>query len=214
MMPATQHPTAFDHHERGYPAVFAVVHATGDTCLDDIVRFYVESGQGVAPHYVIDYGGEVHQFVAEGRIAYHVGYGPEEADLFRAGWEVWSRRLKAAPWKVDAPAPRYATWRARWPDADSPRDLAPGPDLATNHRSVGIELRSPEHRQPAAFFPAQYAALAAVLRDVAGRHGFPLDRAHVLGHYDCNPISRGDARGDYDPGEAFDWPGLLGACAA
>lgn len=211
-MSTVRHVTRFAHRARSGPAALAVVHGTGATDLAKIIDYYVGHAEGVAPHYVIDYDGTRLQFVDEDRIAHHVGYGPEERDLYRAGWDTWSRRIKKAPWRVDAPFAGYASWRARWPAAASPADLV-GAELAVNSISIGIELRSPRRRQAAIYYAPQYAELAVLLRELGARHGFPLTRAKVLGHYDCNPISRATVRGDYDPGEAFDWPGLLAAVA-
>lgn len=211
MTVAVQHETDFRHRDRRGAAAFAVVHGTGETDLDAIARYYVHHDDGVAPHYVIDYDGTYHQFVDEADVAHHVGYGDARPELYRAGWEVWSRRIKARPWKVDGAYSGYATWRERWPGAASPCDLAPGPLLNVNARSIGIELRSPHHRQAKIYYPTQYAALAVLLRNLAAVHGFALTRATILGHYDCDPIGRATTRGDYDPGALFDWPWLMAA---
>ena len=80
-----------------------------------------------------------------------------------------------------------------------------------NFRSVGIELQQPEKAGPAIFTDEQYAALIELVGQVAARQAIPLDREHLLGHYDVSPLRRSTKKGGWDPGEAFDWARLLAA---
>lgn len=189
---------------RDKPITCQVVHTTGDTDLEKIVRYYLKT---IGPHFLIDYDGTITQFVETDRVAWHCGFqgdGPDnEGELYEKGWEVWSRRIDKSPWKVEDPYPGYETWRKRWPDFQSPIELVSG--RYPNFVSIGIEVREPERRQPAKFFDAQYEALAELLKFNAANHQLILDRDHVLGHYDVNPIARCGPEGDRDPGEAFDW---------
>ena len=70
-----------------------------------------------------------------------------------------------------------------------------------NSRSIGIEIVNPGHEFGYRPYPeAQMAAVAALCRDVMGRHGIaPED---VIGHSDIAPLRK------EDPGELFDWRGL------
>jgi N-acetyl-anhydromuramoyl-L-alanine amidase len=64
-----------------------------------------------------------------------------------------------------------------------------------NDYSIGIELEGLEGET---FEPAQYAALASLLRAIAAR--YPI--AQVVGHEHVAPGRK------IDPGPGFDWPGL------
>lgn len=64
-----------------------------------------------------------------------------------------------------------------------------------NHYSIGIEL---EGMEGAVFEPAQYTALAKLLRAVSAR--YPVDE--VVGHEDVAPGRK------FDPGAGFDWQRL------
>lgn len=209
--PTVFHRPKRDHRARGGPASIVVVHGTGATDIKSILRYYTHSTSGIGPHWLIDYDGVRHHFVDESEVAYHAGHGSGDADHrdeYKAGLATWTRVLKEGG-VATAPDQRYTFWRKRWPGAQGPQDLACG--LEPNVRSVGVELQSPKRRQPRGYYDAQYASLADLLREAAQRHGFPLDRAHILGHEDVNPIARCTARGPYDPGLAFDWDGLLAA---
>lgn len=70
-----------------------------------------------------------------------------------------------------------------------------------NSASIGIEIQNPGHEHGYPDYPApQMAAVAALSRDIAARHGLrPRD---ILAHADVAPARK------VDPGEKFDW-GLL-----
>jgi N-acetylmuramoyl-L-alanine amidase len=72
-----------------------------------------------------------------------------------------------------------------------------------NSRSIGIEIVNPGHDLGYPDFPpAQIAALIALCRDIAARHGIRVDR--VLAHSDVAPLRK------QDPGEKFPWDALHG----
>lgn len=72
-----------------------------------------------------------------------------------------------------------------------------------NSASIGIEIQNPGHEDGYQDFPrAQMAAVAALCRDIVGRHRMrPRD---VLAHSDVAPSRK------IDPGEKFDWGYLHG----
>jgi len=70
-----------------------------------------------------------------------------------------------------------------------------------NSASVGIEIQNPGHMLGYPDFPeVQMQAVAALARDITGRHGIPPER--VLAHSDVAPGRK------VDPGEKFDWAWL------
>lgn len=73
-----------------------------------------------------------------------------------------------------------------------------------NSCSIGVEIHNPGHDLGYPGFPeAQMRAVAALCRDILGRHGIPPMR--VLGHSDVAPARK------RDPGEKFDWARLARA---
>jgi hypothetical protein len=73
-------------------------------------------------------------------------------------------------------------------------------DACFNEESIGIEHEGETRDGRRWFSEAQYRASARLVRDIAARHGLPLDRAHVLGHSEAPDCSDHD-----DPGPSWDW---------
>jgi N-acetyl-anhydromuramyl-L-alanine amidase AmpD len=214
MLNIIETPTRRSLPERLRPPTCIVVHSTGQTDLDRILAYYT-SASGLQPHYLVTATGSIRRHVDEMRVAYHAGLDPGEVQLYRAGWETWSRHV----WKdkrahdLGVEQPRYRSWRDQWRRTvavQSPLDLVSGdrPNLS----SVGIEVQSLEQPTKEVFEPAQYEALAALVTDVCQRWKIPLDREHVLGHYDVSPLRRSGVSGSYDPGERFSWARLWDLC--
>lgn len=207
-------PTRRSLPERMRPPVCAIVHGSGQTDLDACLAFYT-SASGLQPHYLITATGSIRRIVDERRIAYHAALKPLEVEIYSRGWEVWSRHVWSDERAVDlgVEQPRYRSWRDQWRRTvatQSPLDLITGD--RPNLRSVGIEVQSLDEPTREVFEPQQYEALAELLRDVCGRWKIPLDREHVLGHYDVSPLRRANAGGNYDPGERFNWARLWDLC--
>jgi len=84
-----------------------------------------------------------------------------------------------------------------------------------NMHAVGIENEGFALDLPNWFTPRLYHSLARLTRYQAERFGFPLDRAHVIGHDQVpSPTSPGQAGMHWDPGPFFNWShfmALLGA---
>lgn len=198
-------PTARTLPPRPGKPVAIVVHTTGDTDLDKILRFYTGS-DGLGPHYCIALDGTIYRIAAEDRVAWHAATTADERAAYAQGWQHW----RSHAWKDGAPVdtggelPNYRAWRDTWlATTQSPLDLVTG--AHPNYASVGIELQQPEKPGPAIFGDVQYEALAELALDVGERNGITLDRRHVLGHYDVSPMQRSTARGGWDPGDAFAW---------
>lgn len=73
-------------------------------------------------------------------------------------------------------------------------------DACFNEASIGIEHEAHAGAGGAWFGEALYRASARLVRDVALRHGIPLDRDHILGHDEAPDCST-----HTDPGPAWDW---------
>jgi N-acetyl-anhydromuramyl-L-alanine amidase AmpD len=207
-------PTKRQLPRRTLPISAVVIHTTGETDLDAILGFY-SSANGYQPHYLIETLGTVRRIVQEDHVAYHAAIYASEAAAYQRGFGHWSTltwdAVTEQPKAFGGVYPGYATWKATWLKGATSSPL----DLVTrghpNAVSIGVELQQPTQAEltPDIFTFAQYEALAELLTDVSGRNTLPLDRRHLLGHYDVSPMRRSTSRGGWDPGERFNWNHLL-----
>jgi len=208
-------PTERKLNARSMPIKAVVVHTTGETDLDKILDFY-KSADGFQPHYLIETIGTIRRCAAEDLVAYHCAHKPAEQDAYARGFEYWSTRVWTKQNTVERYGkffPGYTGWNNRWRAAgkSSPNDLITGahPNLV----SIGIELQQPTNPGPDIFTDEQYASLKELLADISSRRRVPLDRDHVLGHYDVGPMRRTNEKSlnGWDPGGKFNWARALDA---
>lgn len=144
------------------------------------------------PHYVVGQRGECIQVCREGLAAWHVG--ADQASAYQRS--DWLEGL-------------YEWWAERWPELDSPRDLAGGhlwDHGSCNSNTVGIEVVPPSADVRERWSDACRATLEQLVREIAARHSIPLTRDYVVTHSDAHPISRTDKHGvPWDPGP-LQWP--------
>lgn len=202
-MKLTQLPSRHDHPTRKQPVSCFLIHTTGTSRLNEALDYYQKK---FGPHYLIDWEGGAYQFVSEDQVAYHVGFNDVWEERCKKGWATWSRFVKDSDESLPETFSGYETWRKRWGER-SPLDLISG--ASPNGRSIGIECLEPRRTQPDKFHDAQYATLAELLRGLGAKYQVPLDRQHLLGHYDATPWARCDVKGDRDPGERFNWDRLI-----
>lgn len=70
-----------------------------------------------------------------------------------------------------------------------------------NERSVGIEH---EGQTGEALTDAQFAATVALQREIIARYAIPVDREHIVGHYQLDHVTRAHC-----PGDGFPWVALM-----
>ena len=75
-------------------------------------------------------------------------------------------------------------------------------DLAMNQRSVGIEHEGQPSKGPWTPSEAQLLASAALVGAICIRHNIPVDRQHIIGHFEVNP---GRAARRNCPGPTWPW---------
>lgn len=193
--------------KRATPVAAVILHQTGETDLDKIIRYYTSNADRIAPHYMVEVHGSVRRFVTEDRIAYHAKIDPQEAQLYSRGYQEWS----TWEWSNGKPEPRglelsnYVQWREQWRRRGYQSPL----DLVTRSRpnalSVGIEIQKPLYPTKKFFEAPQYKAAAELVFEVCKRHKLPVDREHVLIHYDVSPMRRSNKQGSWDPPSSFDY---------
>lgn len=194
------------HSQRLSPPTCIVLHTTGTSQLEKALVYYQKNRDGICPNYVVGGDGTIYRTLSDDYVAYHCGHGAT-GELYQKGWAVWSRWAGKPPTELAASYTGYAMWRERWPGKESPLDLVTG--AHPNARSLGIEFQASRRTLPEVFTDAQYAAGAWLVAAKAKEHGIPLDREHVIGHYDVNPVARVDSLGDKDPGRKFNWTRIL-----
>jgi hypothetical protein len=78
-----------------------------------------------------------------------------------------------------------------------------------NTRAIGIEHEGFAYAQPTWYTTAQYQASAHLAASICERWGVPMDRTHVIGHYQVpdpnNPGLYGGSDHHTDPGPYWDW---------
>ena len=174
----------------------------------DVALTIYGSMMEAGPHYVVGQGfGQIAQVAPEDVCAWHVG-GRGGGAYKRASWTT-----RASRW-----------WHERWPDFESPRELAGGhlwdpytrrtgvrvalSSLAgsVNANTIGIEVVPPVAGARLEWSPAAWQNLARLVRDICKRHDeIPLAREHVLTHSDCHPRAR--SRRPPPEGQPWDpWP--------
>lgn len=138
-------------------------------------------------HYLIDHTGKIWQFIPLNEIAWHTGSS--------------KRKLL----KNEEP---FAWWQKRWPKLKKPTDLKPWKTYP-NASTVGIDLLAHGNGEiTSGYTDEQYESLAYLVDDLCERLSINIERENILGHEDVDPISRGSAKGGWDPGR-FEYDRLL-----
>ena len=83
-----------------------------------------------------------------------------------------------------------------------------------NTRAIGIEHEGYAYAQPTWYTTAMYQASAHLIASICSRWGVPMDRNHVIGHYQVpdpnNPGLYGGSDHHTDPGPNWDWTYYMG----
>jgi N-acetyl-anhydromuramyl-L-alanine amidase AmpD len=129
----------------------------------------------VSIHYIIDRSGTVYCYIPEDRVAWHAGKGRWQDD------EKYTDKMNLYSIGIELVG------------IGSAEDMSLYMSKA-RYNQLDKSLRG--------FTDAQYTALAALLEDVCGRNGIPMDRQHIIGHQDYSAQRN-------DPGQLFDWQRIL-----
>ena len=74
--------------------------------------------------------------------------------------------------------------------------------VSLNCQTISIECEGKAATIGQTWTDAQHASLVRWIKDVAGRYGIPLDRDHIIGHFEV-------ATDRTDPGSTFPWDRLM-----
>ena len=156
-VPASKSNYTVAKRPRNYPVDMIVIHDIEGSYASAIKTFQDPNRRGSA-HYVVSYGGQITQMVAEKDIAWHAG-----------NWDY-------------------------------------------NTRSIGIEHEGFAYT-PGLYTSAEYYASAHLVASICSRFGVPMDRKHVIGHYQVpdpdHPGLFGGSDHHTDPGPYWNWTGYM-----
>ncbi|MEO7323393.1 MAG: N-acetylmuramoyl-L-alanine amidase [Dokdonella sp.] len=203
-----------------------VCHITGSDSFASVKKTFLTS---VSAHYVVDKAGVIYQFVQEDDQAWHAGIARSTLALYAQGAQAWRKYLFYFEWTrypigsvfVDenlqpveggrvatfvrradgADWPHYAYFDQRWGAGTMPANYATS--QYPNAYSVGIEILSlgATKASDETYTPAMYRSLRSLVTDICARQAIPMQKGHVLGHEDVNPVQRYG----WDPNQGFDW---------
>lgn len=153
----------------------AVVNHPDDPYNMDYIRDIFED-YGISVHYVIGRDGTIYCYIPEDRAAYHAGNGEFAGDERLTNMmNQYAIGIELVAIGSQSDMAQYMTGR--------------------EYQALTVDV---------GFTDAQYESLQALVADICGRNGIPMDRAHIIGHQDYSPRKT-------DPGELFDWERLLGS---
>lgn len=159
-----------------------VIHITdGGPGLERCVERFCKPETKASPHFVIGRGGEVVQLVALDRAAWHaLGWNSESVGI---------EHIARTPDELKNWSKLSRETRRKLVENEADADSATDPGLMPTE--------------------AQIVASAALVRWLCERLGLPMDRRHVVGHYESPTTTHEDCgRGD-DEGGIWPWSRLL-----
>lgn len=203
-----------------------VIHVTGTDNYEVVKNRFLHV---VSVHYLVKPDGEIVQFVRDKDRAWHAGISSYVRRLYDKGTGEWKKYLRYFNWfkgykdgsvYVDAdlnittdqtkkalvmtpdgsPWRHYDFWDTRH-DSSMVYPINYLADKDPNNYSIGIELLTYGGKDSSAFTPQMYKGLAMLVRDLCLKYDIPVDRFHIVGHEDVNPVERWG----WDPGEGFNW---------
>ena len=159
-----------------------VIHITdGSPNLRNCVERFQRAETRACPHCVVGRGGEVVQLVELSRAAWH-----------SSGWNAGSigiEHIARTPGELKQWAKLSRETRRKLVEDVSDADAETDPGLAVTE--------------------AQIAASAALVRWLCERLGLPMDRRHVVGHYESPTTTHEDCGLGIEDGGIWPWDGYL-----
>lgn len=209
-----------------------VVHITGSNSFDAVHNGFMNSADGRSAHYLIKKDGTIVQYAKDSERAWHAGIKGYVQSLYDEGTLSWKKYMRYFSWYTGYPAdakylkadltpaanvaeralvaraddsdwPAYGYWSARHGTRIQPVNYDVSKD--PNSYSIGIELLSLGSTNAAAYEEGLYEGLHVLLADLCDKYDIPVDRDHVVGHEDVNPVERWG----WDPNSGFEWDKAL-----
>lgn len=153
-----------------------MIHFTSAVMLDrenpydyDLVRgIFEENRLGI--HYLIDRNGVIYCFLPESRAAWHAGKGSFREEKYTDDMNQYSIGIELM-------------------------GIGSQEDMSIYLHPEEYESLNDDFK---GFTDEQYTALSKLVLDICQRNNLPLDREHIIGHEEYNPLKN-------DPGTLFDW---------
>jgi len=192
----------------------------------------MSSTEQASAHYLVKKDGTLVQFTKDSERSWHAGIKNYVQSLYDTGTLSWKKYLRYFGWYTGYPAdakyvksdltvattpaqralvarsddsdwPAYSYWETRHGSRTSPINY----DVSTdpNGYSIGIELLTVGGTSAKKYEDGLYTGLHALLKDLCQKYEIPVDRSHIVGHEDVNPVERWG----WDPNSGFDWTRAL-----
>lgn len=162
-----------------------VVHITdGSPSLRNCVERFQKAETKASPHFVIGRDGTVVQLVELSRAAWHA-----------SGWNresVGIEHIARTPGELKSWPKLSRETRRKLVESDEDVDAETDPGLAVTE--------------------AQIVASTALVRWLCGRLGLPMDRRHVVGHYESPTTQHEDCGLGVEDGGIWPWAEYMGLC--
>lgn len=179
---ASWSPSPNHSSRRGAVVDKVVIHITdGSPSLKNCVERFQKAETKASPHFVIGRGGEVVQLVELSRAAWHA-----------SGWNresVGIEHVCRSPGELKQWAKLSRETRRKLVECDEDADADSDPGLMPTE--------------------AQIAASAALVKWLCAKLGLPMDRRHVVGHYESPTTTHGDCGLGIEDGGIWPWARFL-----
>jgi len=164
-----------------------VIHITGNDSVEKTKEAWKTAASA---HYLIDFEGNIYQFVPDSKQAWHCGVKKAEIDIYDK--EKWIDSVDSeAKKKIE----KY--FFKRWKENAKPKIYKEHNKVSIGIEMLGYETRPRPNKAP----DPQFESLIKLVKNLCYKYDIPKNHDHIFGHEDVNPITRPG----WDPGKLFDW---------
>src|SRR5947207_14450767 len=204
-----------------------VIHVTGQNVFSKAHNEFMNATAQRSAHYLIKKDSTIVQYAKDSVRAWHAGIKDYVKALYDKGTFEWKKYLKYFDWYKGYPddakylnsdlSPattaaesalvaradnkdwdHYAYW-SKHGTRTQPINYEVSKD--PNAYAIGIELLTEGSKNKAGYDDKLYDGLHVLLPDLCSKYDIPVDKDHIIGHEDVNPVERFG----WDPGAGFDW---------
>lgn len=205
-----------------------VIHITGTDSFNAVKNRFMNGN--ASAHYLVKDDGTLVQFVKDKDRAWHAGIKPFVRTLYDQGSDAWKKYLYYFDWYSYPANAKYLKADLTQATVESERKLVTTSDGSQweyysywerhgsrqiplnyenshdpNNYSIGIELLTFGGNNSNKYPDGLYTGAAKLINDLIEKYDIPVDRSHIVGHEDVNPVERWG----WDPNSGFDWDRLF-----